>query len=117
MVKGLSALGSKKLVFQEVNVNTKEIQISNEKVSSLKPVSNSKYCRVWLMILLILIVCMVAVGGMTRLTDSRLSIVEWKPVTGMILPLSNAKWVVEFEKYKLTPEFLLVNMGNDVGRI
>lgn len=110
MVKGSSALGSKKLVFQEVDVNPNEIQISNKKISSLKPFSNSKYCRVWLIILLVLIVCMVVVGGMTRLTDSGLSIVEWKPVTGILLPLSDAKWVVEFEKYKLTPEFLLVNM-------
>jgi len=110
MVKGLRALGSKKLVFQEVDVNPNEIQISNKKVSSLKNFSNSKYCRVWLIILLVLIVCMVVVGGMTRLTDSGLSIVEWKPVTGILLPLSNAKWVVEFEKYKVTPEFLLVNM-------
>lgn len=110
MVKGLRALGSKKLVFQEVDVNPNEIQISNKKVSSLKTFSNSKYCRVWLIILLVLIVCMVVVGGMTRLTDSGLSIVEWKPVTGILLPLSNAKWVVEFEKYKVTPEFLLVNM-------
>ena len=110
MVKGSSALGSKKLVFQEVDVNPNEIQISNKKVSSLKNFSNSKYCRVWLIILLVLIVCMVVVGGMTRLTDSGLSIVEWKPVTGILLPLSNAKWVVEFEKYKVTPEFLLVNM-------
>ena len=107
---GRSVLGSKKLVFQEVDGNTNEIQISNKKVSSLKPFSNSKYCKVWLTILLVLIVCMVVVGGMTRLTDSGLSIVEWKPVTGILLPLSNAKWVVEFEKYKLTPEFLLVNM-------
>jgi len=110
VVKGSSALGSKKLVFQEVDVNPNEIQISNKKVSSLKTFSNSKYCRVWLIILLVLIVCMVVVGGMTRLTDSGLSIVEWKPVTGILLPLSNAKWVVEFEKYKVTPEFLLVNM-------
>jgi cytochrome c oxidase assembly protein subunit 15 len=110
MVKGSSALGSKKLVFQEVDVNSNETQISKKKVSSLKPFSNSKYCRVWLIILLVLIVCMVVVGGMTRLTDSGLSIVEWKPVTGILLPLSNAKWVVEFEKYKVTPEFLLVNM-------
>jgi cytochrome c oxidase assembly protein subunit 15 len=110
MVKGSRALGSKKLVFQEVDVNPNEIQISNKKISSLKPFSNSKYCRVWLIILLVLIVCMVVVGGMTRLTDSGLSIVEWKPVTGILLPLSNAKWVVEFEKYKVTPEFLLVNM-------
>ena len=100
---------SKKLVFQEVDIEKIEKQESNKKVS-LKPSLNIKYCRVWLTILLVLIVCMVAVGGMTRLTDSGLSIVEWKPITGIFLPLTNAKWVVEFEKYKLTPEFLLVNM-------
>jgi cytochrome c oxidase assembly protein subunit 15 len=53
---------------------------------------------------------MVVVGGMTRLTDSGLSIVEWKPITGILLPLSDEKWVEEFEKYKLIPEFSLVNI-------
>jgi cytochrome c oxidase assembly protein subunit 15 len=100
---------SKKLVFQEVDIEKIENQESNKKVF-LKPSLNMKYCRAWLNILLVLIVCMVVVGGMTRLTDSGLSIVEWKPITGIFLPFTNAKWVLEFEKYKLTPEFLLVNM-------
>jgi cytochrome c oxidase assembly protein subunit 15 len=109
MVKEGHDMRSKKLVFQEVDIEKIENQESNKKVS-LKPSFNIKYCRVWLTILLVLIVCMVVVGGMTRLTDSGLSIVEWKPITGIVLPFTNAKWVVEFEKYKLTPEFLLVNM-------
>ena len=109
MVKGPSLVCSKKLVFQEVDIHKIENRERNKKFF-LKPSSNIKYCRVWLTILLVLIVCMVVVGGMTRLTDSGLSIVEWKPISGILLPLSNAKWVVEFEKYKLTPEFLLVNM-------
>ena len=109
MVKGQIVVCSKKLVFQEVDIDRSDILSSNKNLS-LKLCSNTKYCRVWLTILLGLIVCMVVVGGMTRLTDSGLSIVEWKPITGILLPLSDAKWVVEFDKYKATPEFFLVNM-------
>jgi cytochrome c oxidase assembly protein subunit 15 len=51
----------------------------------------------------------IVVGGVTRLTESGLSITEWRPVTGVLPPLSAAQWEVEFEKYKLTPEFKLLN--------
>ncbi len=67
--------------------------------------------RVWLMILFALVVVMIAVGGLTRLTDSGLSITEWKPVTGAIPPLSAEEWDVEFEKYKQIPEYQLQNAG------
>jgi cytochrome c oxidase assembly protein subunit 15 len=53
----------------------------------------------------------VIVGGATRLTESGLSIVEWRPVTGMIPPLSQAEWAAEFEKYKVIPQYELVNRG------
>jgi len=52
---------------------------------------------------------MIFVGGLTRLTDSGLSIVEWKPILGSIPPLSEKKWIIEFDKYKSTPEFLIQN--------
>ncbi len=65
--------------------------------------------RVWLMILFALVVLMIAVGGMTRLTDSGLSITEWKPVTGAVPPMDAAGWDAEFAKYQATPEFLLQN--------
>lgn len=65
--------------------------------------------RAWMMVLFALVVLMIAVGGMTRLTDSGLSITEWKPVTGAVPPLGAADWTVEFEKYKATPEFALQN--------
>lgn len=58
-----------------------------------------------------LIALMVTVGGATRLTDSGLSIVEWRPVTGAIPPLSDADWLSEFEKYKTIPEYEIVNRG------
>ena len=55
------------------------------------------------------LISLILVGGWTRLTDSGLSIVEWKPITGMIPPFSSEGWIVEFEKYKNIPEFKLVN--------
>ncbi len=63
----------------------------------------------WLFILFVLVVLMILVGGLTRLTDSGLSITEWKPVTGAVPPLSAESWDVEFEKYKGIPEFQLQN--------
>ncbi len=47
---------------------------------------------------------MVMVGGATRLTDSGLSIVEWRPVTGVLPPMSATAWAVEFDKYKTSSE-------------
>lgn len=65
--------------------------------------------RVWLALLFLLVACMIVVGAMTRLTDSGLSITEWKPVTGAIPPLDEATWAAEFEKYKAIPEYQLQN--------
>ena len=67
--------------------------------------------RVWLMILFALVVVMIAVGGLTRLTDSGLSITEWRPVTGAIPPLNAADWQSEFDKYKAIDEYQLQNAG------
>jgi cytochrome c oxidase assembly protein subunit 15 len=54
---------------------------------------------------------MVVLGGVTRLTHSGLSIVEWQPLVGTIPPLSEADWIALFEKYKETPEYRKVNVG------
>lgn len=67
--------------------------------------------RVWLMILFALVVVMIAVGGLTRLTDSGLSITEWKPVTGAMPPMNAADWDAEFSLYKQIPEYQLQNRG------
>ena len=63
----------------------------------------------WLFAVAFLVFIMVIVGGVTRLTESGLSITEWKPITGAIPPLSEAAWVSEFEKYKQIPEYLEIN--------
>ncbi len=65
--------------------------------------------RIWLMILFALVFIMIAVGGMTRLTDSGLSITEWRPLTGALPPMNDADWASEFEKYQQIDEFKLQN--------
>lgn len=66
---------------------------------------------IWLAAVYILIACIVMVGGITRLTRSGLSIVEWKPFTGVVPPLTEEAWNQEFEKYKKYPEYQKLNKG------
>jgi len=63
----------------------------------------------WLLFVAALVVLIVAVGGITRLTESGLSITEWKPVTGAIPPLTEAQWQAEFAAYRQIPEYVEVN--------
>lgn len=67
--------------------------------------------RIWLSIMLVAILALVLVGGATRLTDSGLSITEWKPIHGVIPPLSEAEWQEELELYRQIPEYQLINKG------
>lgn len=67
--------------------------------------------EIWLWCIAALIVAMIVVGGATRLTDSGLSITEWKPILGAIPPLNDIDWQMAFEKYKQIPEYHLVNQG------
>lgn len=71
----------------------------------------SRAAAVWLFAVAALVFAIIVVGGATRLTDSGLSITEWKPVTGAIPPLSSADWASEFAKYRATPEYRHVNAG------
>ena len=70
-----------------------------------------KQVAAWLLLCCALVFCMVVVGGVTRLTHSGLSIVEWEPIVGTIPPLSQADWEQVFEQYKRTPEYQQVNRG------
>ena len=67
--------------------------------------------RLWLLAVAALVFAMVIVGGATRLTESGLSIVEWKPVTGTLPPLSESAWQTEFEKYQAIPQYKMLNRG------
>ena len=63
----------------------------------------------WLTILGLSVVFIILIGGYTRISDSGLSITEWLPVSGILYPISNASWEIEFNKYKMIDEFMLVN--------
>jgi cytochrome c oxidase assembly protein subunit 15 len=67
--------------------------------------------RIWLYCIAALVLLMVALGGITRLTDSGLSIVEWKPISGALPPLSDADWQAEFDAYQQIPEYQMQNRG------
>ncbi|WP_041373388.1 COX15/CtaA family protein [Phenylobacterium zucineum] len=71
----------------------------------------SKSVAVWLWGVAFLVLAMVVVGGATRLTGSGLSITEWKPVTGVIPPLSDAAWQAEFARYQAIPQYQQINRG------
>jgi len=77
-------------------------------------VSDSRPIALWLLTVAALIFAMIVIGGVTRLTRSGLSIVEWNPVMGAIPPLSASQWQAEFEKYQRTPEYRKVNAGMSV---
>ena len=72
---------------------------------------NRKLVRYWLYVVLAVLLALFVVGGATRLTDSGLSITEWKPIHGVIPPLSEAEWQEELEKYRQIPEYQQINKG------
>ena len=71
----------------------------------LKPV------RIWLYVVALMVLAMVVVGGLTRLTDSGLSITEWDPITGIVPPLTEADWQHVFELYQQIPQYQVLNQG------
>ena len=66
---------------------------------------------VWLLAVAALVFLMIVVGGITRLTESGLSIVRWEPISGAIPPIGEDAWAAEFAAYKRSPQYQLVNSG------
>ena len=87
----------------------------NQKNNANYEVRSSVY--VWLVVGLIMIYFQIIIGGITRLTGSGLSITEWEIVTGTLPPLNETEWILEFEKYKATPQYEKINRGMDMGSI
>ena len=71
----------------------------------------TKFIRLWLLSLFLLIIIIIVVGGLTRLTDSGLSITEWELFKGVVPPLSSEKWNFYFNEYKKIPEFTSINFN------
>lgn len=97
-IKGFGALRSRLL-----STGTVQPKVDG----SMLPVLAPPVVGRWLLLSSALVFAVIVVGGVTRLTESGLSITEWRPITGVIPPLNGEDWNTEFEKYKATPEFKL----------
>ncbi|WP_407493329.1 heme A synthase [Pseudooceanicola sp. MF1-13] len=100
-------MAEKRKLFEEVQTDQRP-EIATGTIDRAKRGARGAI-RVWLMILFAMVVVMIAVGGLTRLTDSGLSITEWRPLTGALPPMSEADWQSEFAKYQEIPEFQVQN--------
>ena len=77
--------------------------------------SARRFIIAWLSCVIGLVLSMIVLGGVTRLTDSGLSMVDWRPVTGWLPPLTESAWQAEFAKYKTFPEYEKINRGMNLG--
>lgn len=102
-------MAEKRKLFEEVGAAEAERPVAQTGVIDRGRGGARGAIRIWLMILFALVFVMIAVGGLTRLTDSGLSITEWRPLTGAIPPLSEADWQSEFAKYQEIDEFKVQN--------
>jgi cytochrome c oxidase assembly protein subunit 15 len=84
-------------------------------IDSINSDSQNRQVATWLFVCCGLVFAMVILGGITRLTGSGLSMVDWKPIMGWLPPLNDAEWQRAFDMYKLSPEFLKVNAHMDVN--
>ncbi len=64
---------------------------------------------IWLLSITVMVLGIIVIGGLTRLTDSGLSMTDWRPILGTIPPITNDNWIKVFDMYKLTPEYQIVN--------
>ena len=109
-------MSPKRLIFEEVDGKA-SVEATNAAgmIDAGQSVGMRGHIRLWLILLFGLVAFMIAVGGLTRLTDSGLSITEWRPLTGAVPPISAAAWAIEFEKYKQIPEYQLQNLGMSIA--
>ena len=98
-------------IFEEVGATPAEQPAPAPSPRASRPAAERGPIRAWLAILFALLVAMIAVGGLTRLTDSGLSITEWRPVAGALPPSGEAAWTAEFDKYRASPQYAALNHG------
>lgn len=104
-------MSTKRTIFEDVSEKSTDAQPHVGVIDQGQNTGARAAIRAWMILLFLLVWAMILVGGLTRLTDSGLSITEWRPLTGALPPMNDAAWLVEFEKYKQIPEYQLQNMG------
>ncbi|NOX39484.1 MAG: heme A synthase [Alphaproteobacteria bacterium] len=100
---------SKRPIFEETSIDpASQAPLETGLIDASRP-KVRRAIFVWLHILLGMLAIMIVVGGLTRLTDSGLSITEWNPIKGALPPMSNSAWLETFQKYQAIPEYQLQN--------
>ncbi len=107
-------MSAKRSIFEEVSDTEKQQAVQPGMIDKGRGGAR-KAIRAWLMILFALVVVMIAVGGLTRLTDSGLSITEWRPITGAVPPMTEADWQSEFDKYKEIDQWRIQNQWMELN--
>jgi len=111
-----TGMNNKRSIFEEVGT-AKSVQPAPRQTGAIDSAARNRSrrsrsaIRWWVMLLFTMVVLMTALGGLTRLTDSGLSITEWHPVTGALPPMNATDWQAEFDRYKAIPEYQLQNRG------
>ncbi|AVO36463.1 heme A synthase [Pukyongiella litopenaei] len=102
---------SKRNIFEEVGAEADTRPAAQPGMIDRKPGGGGarRAIRAWLVVIFALVVAMIVVGGLTRLTESGLSITEWRPVTGAIPPMTESDWQAEFEKYRQIDQWRIMN--------
>ena len=103
-------MGGKRSIFEEVSETGRAATPAPGVIDRGRPDARGAI-RAWLMMLFALVFVMIAVGGLTRLTDSGLSITVWEPIRGAVPPLTAEEWQAEFDLYRQIPEYQLQNSG------
>ncbi|QPM89619.1 heme A synthase [Pseudooceanicola algae] len=106
-------MSQKRSIFEEVDA-TQKPEIRTGVIDGSRRGARGAV-RIWLILLFVMVVAMITVGGLTRLTDSGLSITEWKPIEGALPPMNAADWQAEFDAYQQIPEFTEQNAWMALG--
>lgn len=107
-------MAGKRTIFEEVGTATPNTAPVGGMISGASRGARGAV-RLWLMVIFALVAVMIAVGGLTRLTESGLSITEWNPVMGALPPMSEADWAAEFAKYQASPQGQILNASMDMA--
>ncbi len=102
-------MAEKRSIFEEVGADAPRQTATTGGLIDTGTGGNRRAIRAWLIVLFALVVTMIVVGGLTRLTDSGLSITEWAPISGAVPPMNATDWDAEFSAYQQTDEFKLQN--------
>jgi cytochrome c oxidase assembly protein subunit 15 len=96
-------------IFEDVAENTPKQEAPKGGLIDAGRTGARRGVALWLTVLFLMVILMIVIGGLTRLTDSGLSITEWALIKGAIPPMNLADWTIVFEKYKKSPEYFLQN--------